>query len=72
MGVDQFDNLVLWGNLTGCHFVEFVAQAFQLAFDDCVVDLVFRFKIGVQRATPFPRLGGDVVHRGVLQPVLGE
>ena len=53
MGVDQLDDFILWADLTGCHLVEFITQAFQLTFDDCIVNLLFRFEIGIERTSAF-------------------
>ena len=69
MRVDQFDNLVLRSHLLGCHLVQLVRQAFQLAFDDSVVYILFAFKICIERTSSFARGEGDIVHRGVFKAV---
>ena len=72
VGVDELDDLLLGTDALGGYLVELVAQALELALDDGLVDVLLGLEVGVERSAALARRQGDVVHRGVLEPVLGK
>ena len=52
VGIDQFDDFVLWTDFARCHLVKLVAQTLQLTLDDCIIDLFFGFEISVECTSP--------------------
>ena len=72
MRVNELHQLVFRLQVLVGHLAQTLAHAGHLLLADGVEHLLLALEVGVERPAPFARGNGDVVHRGVIDAVLGK